>query len=75
MIFNSKEEIIVGFGALETRETHGWVWKASRSKDMLSTLEGRVTNLEEFMSGMKENIKIVEGRTTKLDSRKDLLKE
>ncbi|MBA0560852.1 hypothetical protein Golob_017728 [Gossypium lobatum] len=48
-------------------ETCGSSKKNIRSKDMLSTLEGRVTNLEESMDGVKETLKVVEGCTDELD--------
>lgn len=49
-------------------ETHGRSRKNSRSRDMMSILEGRVTNLKESMGGVKETLKIVEGCTNELDS-------
>ncbi|MFQ6661616.1 hypothetical protein Gotur_029720 [Gossypium turneri] len=42
-------------------------WKASRSRDMLSTLENRMFNLEESMGDMRETLEEVEGRTDELD--------
>ncbi|MBA0763002.1 hypothetical protein Gotri_012532 [Gossypium trilobum] len=42
---------------------------------MQSTLEGRVAKLEGSMGGVRETLEAVEGRTVKLDSRKDQFKE
>ncbi|KAG8480984.1 hypothetical protein CXB51_025672 [Gossypium anomalum] len=47
----------------EPMQTRGRVRKASRSRDMLITLEDRVVNLEESVENMKETLNLVEGRT------------
>ncbi|MBA0763364.1 hypothetical protein Gotri_012810 [Gossypium trilobum] len=43
--------------------------------DMLSGLEGRVTNLEESMGGVKETLEVVEGHIDELDSMRVQLKD
>ncbi|MBA0836682.1 hypothetical protein Goarm_008877, partial [Gossypium armourianum] len=53
---------------VEPKETCGRSRKDSRSRDMLSALEGQMTSIEKFMDGMKEIFKIVEGCTIELDS-------
>ncbi|PPR99350.1 hypothetical protein GOBAR_AA21316 [Gossypium barbadense] len=48
--------------------------KASRSRDMLSNLDSRVTKLKGSMGDVRETLKEVEGCTTELKSRHDQLK-
>ncbi|MBA0777319.1 hypothetical protein Gotri_005358 [Gossypium trilobum] len=49
--------------------------KNSRSRDMLSALEGRVINLEESMGGVKGTLEVVEGCTDKLNSMREQHKD
>ncbi|KAK5819279.1 hypothetical protein PVK06_024256 [Gossypium arboreum] len=56
-------------------ETCGRARKASRSRDMLSALEGRVVKLEDFIGDLKESLEIVEGHIVELDLGTDELKE
>lgn len=42
---------------------------------MLSTLQGRVTNLKESIGGVKETLKVVEGCTNDLDLMREQLKD
>ncbi|KAK5812538.1 hypothetical protein PVK06_027973 [Gossypium arboreum] len=60
---------------IELMETRGRSRKASRFRDMLSTLEGRVVNLEESMGDTRETLKEVEGRIDVLDSMKEQLRD
>ncbi|KAH1128662.1 hypothetical protein J1N35_000040 [Gossypium stocksii] len=53
---------------------HGNARKNSRSRDMLSTLEGWVTNIKESIGGVKETLKVIEGCTNELDSLKEQLR-
>ncbi|KAK5785550.1 hypothetical protein PVK06_040146 [Gossypium arboreum] len=50
----------------EPMETRGRARKASRSRDMLSSLEIRVVNLEEFVGDMKETLEVVLTRMEEL---------
>ncbi|KAH1106717.1 hypothetical protein J1N35_010485 [Gossypium stocksii] len=57
---------------VELMETRWRARKASRSRNMLSSLENQVVNLEEFVGDMKETLEIVMGRIEDLSSiRKD----
>lgn len=56
-------------------ETCGKTRKNSKSMDMLSALEGQVTNLEEFMGGVKETLEVVEGCIDELDSMREQLRD
>ncbi|KAH1072375.1 hypothetical protein J1N35_024703 [Gossypium stocksii] len=60
---------------VEPMETCGRAMKASRSRDMLSTLKNRVVNLEESKGYMRETLEEVEGRTDDLDSIKEQLRD
>ncbi|KAK5824702.1 hypothetical protein PVK06_019483 [Gossypium arboreum] len=55
----------------ESMETRGRVRKISRSRDMLSALDGRVAKLDGSIGDMKETLKEVAGCTTKLETRHD----
>ncbi|KAG8474091.1 hypothetical protein CXB51_033770 [Gossypium anomalum] len=46
-------------GENEPIETRGRARKASRSRDMLSSLENQVVNLEEYVGDMKETLEVV----------------
>ncbi|MBA0645684.1 hypothetical protein Goklo_013747 [Gossypium klotzschianum] len=48
--------------------------KASRPRDMLSDLEGRVAKLEGSMGYVREDLEEVEGRTIELELRQDQIK-
>lgn len=54
-----------------TMKTCGRSRRNNRSRDMLSALEGQVINLEEFMVGVKETLKVVKGCTNELNSMKE----
>ncbi|KAH1129930.1 hypothetical protein J1N35_001308 [Gossypium stocksii] len=56
-------------------ETCGRARKASRSRDMMLALEGKVVKLEDFMGDVKESLEVVEGHIVELDSGTDELKE
>lgn len=60
---------------VEAMETSGRAKKASRSKDMLSALDGRVAKLEGPIGDVKETLKEVDGRTRELELRHDQLKD
>ncbi|MBA0676880.1 hypothetical protein Goari_018327, partial [Gossypium aridum] len=50
-------------------ETRGMTRKNSRSRNMLSSLEGQVTNLEESMGGVKETLEFIfKGQVDKAQS-------
>ena len=53
-------------GENEPMETRGRVRKASRSRDMLSSLENRVVNLEESVGDMRETLEVVLTRMEEL---------
>ncbi|KAH1108134.1 hypothetical protein J1N35_011902 [Gossypium stocksii] len=65
---------------IEPMGAHGKVRKASRSRDMLLTLENRVVNLEESMGDMRETLKVevmqgmLSSTTDKLTVKDDALK-
>ncbi|MBA0731712.1 hypothetical protein Golax_020350, partial [Gossypium laxum] len=50
---------------METRERSR---KNSRSRDIVSNLDGQVDHLEKYMVGVKETLEVIEGRPNKLDS-------
>ena len=56
----------------EPMETRGRARKASRSRDMLSSLEIRVVNLEESVGDMKETLEVV---LTRMDELREDSKE
>ncbi|MBA0736840.1 hypothetical protein Gogos_010330 [Gossypium gossypioides] len=56
-------------------ETCGRFRKNNISIDMLSGLEGRVTNLEESMGGVKETLEVIEGHIDELDSMRVQLRD
>ncbi|MBA0852173.1 hypothetical protein Goshw_002025 [Gossypium schwendimanii] len=56
-------------------ETRGRFRTKNISMDMLSGLEGRVTNLEESMGGVKETLEVVEGYIDELDSMRVQLRD
>ncbi|KAH1106973.1 hypothetical protein J1N35_010741 [Gossypium stocksii] len=60
---------------IELMETRGRSRKASRLRDMLSTLEGQVVNLEESIGDTRETLKEVEGRIDELDSMNEQLRD
>ncbi|MBA0826041.1 hypothetical protein Goarm_010934 [Gossypium armourianum] len=60
---------------IEPINTRERVRKATRSRDMMSTLESRVVNLEEFVGYVRETLEVVEGRTDELDSMREQLRE
>lgn len=59
---------------VESMENRGREKKASNSRDMLSTLDGKVAKLEGSMGDMKETFEEVYWPTTELESRQDQLK-
>ncbi|MFQ6668116.1 hypothetical protein Gotur_033890 [Gossypium turneri] len=56
-------------------ETRGRAKKASRLRDMLTTLENQVVNLEESVGNVKETLELVEGRTDGFDSMEEQLRD
>ncbi|MBA0580452.1 hypothetical protein Gorai_022668 [Gossypium raimondii] len=60
---------------VEAMKTSGRAKKASRSKDMLSALDGRVAKLEGPIGDVKETLKEVDGRTRELELRDNQLKD
>ncbi|KAH1072672.1 hypothetical protein J1N35_025000 [Gossypium stocksii] len=59
----------------EPMDTRGRARKASRSRDMLSTMENRVGNLEEFVGDMKKTLELVKRHIDRFDSIEKQLKE
>ncbi|KAA3467327.1 serine carboxypeptidase-like 18 [Gossypium australe] len=55
-------------------ETRGRTKKASGLRDMFPALKGSVTNLEDSIGYMKEDLDVVEGCTIELNLVKDQLK-
>ncbi|KAH1121345.1 hypothetical protein J1N35_004505 [Gossypium stocksii] len=60
---------------IETMQTHGRARKVSRSRDMLSALDGRVAKLVGPIGNVKETLKEVNRRTRELELRHDQLKD